>query len=72
MNLIYESNIDKLLNYSNAINVNFLIPYSRIPLDDQITPLTAASYIGKGEIISVLVHNFNADLNLTTTKNGKI
>ena len=47
-------------------NLNYYITHSEIDLDNKITPLTAASFLGRLEIVSMLLENPFIEVNMGT------
>jgi ankyrin repeat protein len=65
LDLIKEQNVVKLralplVNY----NLNFVIDDESVKFDQQITPLLAACYIGKTEIVCMLLENETIDVDM--------
>ena len=51
-------------------NLNFKIAHAKTELDDRITPLAAAAFLNRVEILELFLENDSIDLNLTTEDNG--
>jgi hypothetical protein len=69
--LIKEQQARKLkeLNLENY-NLNYLIEDQGIPFDYKISPLLAACYIGKIEIVLLLLQNSEIDIELVSLNEG--
>ena len=52
--------------------MNFKCEHSFIDLDDLVTPLTAASYLGRLDIVKDLIEWKLIDINFSTDASGKL
>lgn len=53
------------------MNLNWFYEHAKSDLDEKITPLTQAAYLGRREIVEILLDSYtNLDLNLATKDNG--
>ena len=58
LNLIYANDKYSLQNNKRLItekNLNWLEPYPKADLDELITPLTCAAFLGRAEIVELLL-----------------
>ena len=71
LNLIYQNEYEKLRTIDiKARDLNFRIEHPDTDLDDRITPLTAASFLGRYEIVSMLLENPFLDIDMQTEETG--
>jgi ankyrin repeat protein len=68
LDFIYANDIESLSKYSTSMN--FLYAHPETSLDDLISPLACASYLGRREILEQLLANPSIDLNIQTIDNG--
>lgn len=54
----------------HTFNLNFLIEDENIQFDKKISPLLAACFIGKTEMIQLLLHNDEIDVNFESQPEG--
>jgi ankyrin repeat protein len=67
LNLIANQDVKelrKITSGSNKLNLNFLVEDSDIQFDQKISPLLCACYIGKIEIVQIILENESVDVNL--------
>ena len=58
INMIIENKYKEMMdNKIHEKNMNYLIEYPDVALDEQITPLTTAAFLGRKEILSLLLEN---------------
>jgi len=71
LQLIYDNNMEKLseLDLKN-INMNFLAEHPPTDLDDRITPLAAASFLGRYEIVESILENPFVNIDMITEETG--
>lgn len=50
-------------------NINWLEPHPKTDLDELVTPLTCAAFLGRTELVEVLLQNESLDLELATVEN---
>jgi ankyrin repeat protein len=69
--LIYENDLEKLyaVDLKNR-NLNFRASHPDTDLDDKITPLAAAAFLGRYEIVELLLENPMTDIDLATEDTG--
>lgn len=54
----------------HTFNLNFLIEDENIQFDKKISPLLAASFVGKTEAIQILLNNDEIDVNFESHPEG--
>lgn len=50
-------------------NINWLEPHPKTDLDELVSPLTCAAFLGRTELVEVLLQNESLDLELATVEN---
>lgn len=71
LQLIYENEYDKLKSMGlKAKNLNFRAEHTETDLDDRITPLAAAAFLGRWEIVALLLENPMLDIDMQTEETG--
>ncbi|CAI2373759.1 unnamed protein product [Moneuplotes crassus] len=64
---IYDNSIKDLEKFDFTIrNLNFHIEHAETELDEKVTPLTAASYLGRHEIVCMILENTSVEIDLPT------
>jgi ankyrin repeat protein len=53
------------------VNINYLEPYTEIEVDSRISPLICACYLGRMEIVKMLLMNESIDVDLATEDSGQ-
>ncbi len=72
LNFIYVNDYYSLLNNKKLVterNLNWLEPHPKTDLDELISPLTCAAFLGRTDITSLLLKNPNIDLEKATEEN---
>jgi len=72
LNIIYSNDYYGLLNNKGLVtekNLNWLEPHPKTDLDELITPLTCAAFLGRTDIIELLLKNTSIDLEMATIEN---
>ena len=72
LNCIYANDLTTLQNNSRIImdkSLNWLEPHPRTDLDELVTPLTCAAFLGRLQILELLLENQNLDLEMPTVEN---
>ena len=72
LNIIYVNDYYNLLNNRSLItdkNINWLESHPKTDLDELISPLTCAAFLGRPEIVELLLKNTATDLELATEEN---
>lgn len=72
LNCIYANDLTTLQNNSRIIvdkSLNWLEPHPRTDLDELVTPLTCAAFLGRLQILELLLENQNLDLEMMTVEN---
>ena len=72
LNIIYTNDYFNLLNNKHLIigkNLNWLEAHPKTDLDELITPLTCAAFLGRADIIQFLLKNESIDLEMATVMN---
>ena len=72
LNCIYANDLTTLKNNSEVIlekSLNWLEPHPRTDLDELISPLTCAAFLGRLHIMEFLLENQNLELEMTTIEN---
>lgn len=68
---IFTNNLDLLRKVDFARrNLNFLIEHDDTDLDDKVTPLAAASFLGRVEIVNMILQNPMVDIDMPTQSTG--
>ena len=71
LNLIYANDYKALKDMKIVNkNLNFWERHTNTELDERITPLACASYLGRVRITELLLENPLIDINMTTQENG--
>ncbi len=70
LQIIYNNNVDdaKSVNF-NKQNLNFCINFSEIELDEKISPLVLACYLGRIELVKMCLSNSAIDIDYGTEPN---
>ena len=70
LQIIYNNNIEdaKQINF-NKQNLNFAIYFTEVDLDDKITPLVLASYLGRIELVKMCLSNSAIDIDYGSEPN---
>ena len=68
LDLVFTNDLQAL--HTISIGFNFLYPHPDTSLDDQISPLTSAAFLGRREIVEFLINTQYIDLNMQTIENG--
>ena len=50
-------------------NINWLEPHPKTDLDELVSPLTCAAFLGRTELVEVLLQNESLDLEMATVEN---
>ena len=72
LNMIYANDYYSLMNNRRLVtdkNINWLEPHPKTDLDELVTPLTCAAFLGRSDIIGVLLQNDSLDLEMATVEN---
>ena len=71
LNLIYSNDYKELkdLRITNK-NLNWLMAHHKTDLDDQVSPLACAAFLGRTKIAELLLENPYIDINMATEENG--
>jgi hypothetical protein len=70
LNCIYTSNIEGLKDMKiTSKNLNWLEAHSKTDLDELISPLTCAAFLGRIEVLELLLENPTIDLEFVTQEN---
>jgi len=72
LNIIYANDYYSLMNNKRLVtdkNLNWLEPHPKTDLDELITPLTCAAFLGRTDIVELLLQNPNLDLEMATMEN---
>jgi ankyrin repeat protein len=70
LNYIYTNNIEGLMNMKViSKNLNWLEAHPRTDLDELISPLTCAAFLGRFQVLELLLQSPTIDLELTTQEN---
>lgn len=71
MHNIFINNLDLLRKVDfPKRNLNFLIEHDDTDLDDKVTPLAAASFLGRHEIVVMMLQNPMVDIDMPTQNTG--
>lgn len=71
MQHIFTNNLDLLRKVDFARrSLNFLIEHDDTDLDDKVTPLAAASFLGRVEIVNMILQNPMVDIDMPTESTG--
>ena len=69
LNLIYANDSYSLQNNRHLVtdkNLNWLEPHPKTDLDELVSPLTCAAFLGRAFIIELLLRNQSLDLEMAT------
>ena len=72
LNMIYANDYYSLMNNRRLVtdkNINWLEPHAKTDLDELVSPLTCAAFLGRSDIIEVLLNNASLDLEMATVEN---
>ncbi len=63
LHLIYSNDYETLKEYGvKNRNMNFLEHFAEVEIDNRISPLICASYLGRVEIVKLLLENEGIDV----------
>ena len=68
LDLVFTNDLQTLRSITTGFN--FLHPHPDTSLDDQVSPLTSAAYLGRREIVEFLINSPFIDINMQTIENG--
>ncbi|CAD8161611.1 unnamed protein product [Paramecium pentaurelia] len=72
LHLIHQNDYDTLKELGiNKANINFLEQFNEIELDQKISPLICACYLGRLEIVKLLLSNCQVDVDLASVDSGQ-
>mmetsp|Transcript_784 Transcript_784/g.1180 ORF Transcript_784/g.1180 Transcript_784/m.1180 type:complete len:189 (+) Transcript_784:209-775(+) len=72
LNIIYTNDYYTLMKNRRLVsdkNINWLEPHAKTDLDELVSPLTCAAFLGRAEIIELLLKNASLDLEMATVEN---
>ena len=72
LNIIYANDYYNLMNNKRLVtekNLNWLEPHPKTDLDELISPLTCAAFLGRSDIVELLLKNASIDLEMATVEN---
>ena len=72
LNMIYANDYYSLMNNRRLVtdkNINWLEPHPKTDLDELVSPLTCAAFLGRTDMVEVLLKNESLDLELATVEN---
>ena len=72
LNIIYANDYYSLMNNKRLVtdkNLNWLEAHPKTDLDELITPLTCAAFLGRANIVELLLQNESIDLEMATVEN---
>ena len=70
LNFIYTNNIHAMQEMRvTQKNLNWLEAHPKTDLDEQISPLTCAAFLGRLQVLELLLESHLIDLELTTQEN---
>lgn len=72
LNIIYSNDFYSLLNNKQMVtdkNLNWLEPHPKTDLDELVSPLTCAAFLGRTNIVELLLANESIDLEMATVEN---
>lgn len=72
LNIIYANDYYNLMNNKRLVmdkNLNWLEPHPKTDLDELISPLTCAAFLGRTDIVEFLLQNTSIDLEMATVEN---
>ena len=72
LNIIYANDYYNLINNKRLVtekNLNWLEPHPKTDLDELISPLTCAAFLGRANFVEFLLQNPNIDLEMATVEN---
>lgn len=72
LNLIYSNDYYSIVNNKHLVierNLNWLEAHPKTDLDELITPLTCAAFLGRSNIVEFLLKNQSIDLEMATIEN---
>ncbi|KAL4435673.1 hypothetical protein ABPG74_018224 [Tetrahymena malaccensis] len=65
MNYVYDNSLEQIRKMDlKQMNLNFLEEFKHIPLDNRISPLILACYLGRSEIVKTLCINTSINIDL--------
>ncbi|CAD8083796.1 unnamed protein product [Paramecium sonneborni] len=72
LHLIHQNDYDTLKELGiNKANINFLEQFNEIEVDQKISPLICACYLGRLEIVKLLLSNQQVDVDLASMDSGQ-
>ena len=72
LNMIYANDYYSLMNNRRLVtdkNINWLEPHPKTDLDELVSPLTCAAFLGRTDMVEVLLKNESLDLEMATVEN---
>ena len=72
LNIIFANDYYNLMNNKRLVtekNLNWLEPHPKTDLDELISPLTCAAFLGRSDIVELLLKNASIDLEMATVEN---
>ena len=72
LNMIYANDYYSLMNNRRLVtdkNINWLEPHPKTDLDELVSPLTCAAFLGRTDMVEVLLKNQSLDLEMATVEN---
>ena len=72
LNIIYSNDYYNLVNNKHLVlhkNLNWLEAHPKTDLDELISPLTCAAFLGRSDIVQFLLKNESIDLEMATIEN---
>lgn len=72
LNIIYANDYYSLVNIKRLVmekNLNWLEPHPKTDLDELISPLTCAAFLGRADMVEILLENPSLDLEMATVEN---
>lgn len=72
LNIIYVNDYYSLMNNKRLVtdrNLNWLEPHAKTDLDELVSPLTCAAFLGRADIVQLMLQNPQLDLEMTTEEN---
>ena len=64
---IYENSVKDLKRFNfTSKNLNYHVQHPETELDEKITPLTAASFLGRHEVVQMILKNTSVEIDLPT------
>ena len=72
LNIIYVNDFYSLMNNKRLVtekNLNWLEPHPKTDLDELVSPLTCAAFLGRADIVQLMLQNESLDLEMATEEN---